>query len=179
MVCNSPWVAMGGVRLLHLRLPAMSCVLSHCCAPPHTHTPTLVRTGTRGTRRAGAVANDTSVAVAKANSLAIMAAFAAADAGGASGGDNVVEVPHGQTFYVFNSTMRNLTDVRMVLDGTLVMSNNQSAWVGTGKHEPKVGALTFFFCDGLTITGAGKVDGQGYEWWWTVLLTHVGECQRV
>ena len=117
----------------------------------------------------GAVANDTSVSTTLANSAAIAATFAAANAGP----DKIVEVPAGQTFYVMNASMDGLTGVEFQINGKLVMNNNETAWPVGAKH---FAAFTFTNCVGLTVSGNGTVDGQGYNWWWKVLLKHIGAC---
>ena len=108
----------------------------------------------------GAVAGVNTEAAAVKNSAAIVSALQAADKAG-KGGDHVVVVPQGSTYYIFNSSVAGLTDVTLEIEGTLILNNNRDVWKAR-TNATHVGALAFDGCANLTITGSGLIDGQGY-----------------
>lgn len=121
----------------------------------------------------GAVANDSSIHQAAINGLAINAAFAAAQYNGTSAnGTRTVLVPASKTFWVLPAgDISGLTDITFQVDGTLsALTTNLSAWPnntdGSAKH-----LVSFSFCSDVTITGSGSIVGNGYDWWWYVILT--------
>jgi hypothetical protein len=125
----------------------------------------------------GAVSGDGSLAAAVANGAALYAALAAANAGANASravlvraGGNYTLVPHADVW--------NLTDVTLLLDGTLTawwggdINKTMAAW----PQSPGGSALTvlaFAWAAGLTITGAGAMHGNGYGWWEAVLTASV------
>ena len=108
----------------------------------------------------GAVAGVNTEAAAVKNSAAIVSALQAADKAG-KGGDHVVVVPQGSTYYIFNSSVAGLTDITLEIEGTLILNNNRDVWKAR-TNATHVGALAFDGCANLTITGSGLIDGQGY-----------------
>ncbi|KNC52979.1 uncharacterized protein AMSG_09154 [Thecamonas trahens ATCC 50062] len=117
----------------------------------------------------GAVEGKASNEAAWSNARAVMATAKAVNEG-VHGSDRVVEVPAGGTFYIFNATMSGLKDVTFVIDGTLVVSNNISAWQDIA-NKPSTGVLEVTDSTNITFTGAGLIDGQGYDFWWWVIIT--------
>lgn len=114
----------------------------------------------------GGIPNDPSDAAAATNSLALQKALAAANT---SGTDRVALVPAGTSYYHFWVKVDYLVGVTLQIDGTLLISNNVSSteWPADGGYA----SLWFEHARGLTLTGSGKVDGQGYDWWWHVFIT--------
>ena len=72
----------------------------------------------------GAVRDINSAEAARANSAALEAAVAAADA---SATDNVALIPQA-TYYIMEANMTGITDVHIQLQGKLVMLQNRTAW---------------------------------------------------
>jgi polygalacturonase len=128
----------------------------------------------------GAVPNSNTNAAALANSQAIMSALYAAN----KSDDREALVPAGLSFYIFNSTLYNLYNVTLRIDGELLLSNNLSAWPNASGFGGCEGALQFEDTNYLRLTGSGLVDGQGYDWWWYVILLgadirpHLVVCYR-
>ena len=114
----------------------------------------------------GAVPNNPSEEAAIANTKAITAALKAANT---STDDRTVLVPSGEAYHYFMVSADHLINVVLQVDGTLIVSNNitSSQWPKDGDYA------SFYFtnCKGLTLTGYGKIDGQGYDWWWHVIIT--------
>lgn len=117
----------------------------------------------------GADADDNSFRAAQANSRAIQRAFLAANRL-PTFADRTVEVPAGSTYYILNSTMSELHDVTLQLDGTLMLFNRLEAWPVDGTRGWY--ALEFTNCSGVTVTGngGGLIDGQGWDFWVATLL---------
>ena len=111
----------------------------------------------------GAVPNDPSNSAAAANSLALQKALVAANT---SVTDRVALVPAGDSFYYFWVKVNYLVNVTLQIDGTILISNNLTA-----TEWPADASLWFEHARGLTLTGTGKIDGQGYDWWWHVIIT--------
>lgn len=116
----------------------------------------------------GAVPNDLSEKAATANSAAMVAALKAANT---TANDRTVLVPPGKSYYYFVVRSDYLQDVTLQVEGVLLASNNisSSQWPSDGTYA----TLWFQYCRGLTLTGSGTIDGQGYDWWWHVIVTDV------
>lgn len=114
----------------------------------------------------GAVPNNPSNAAAATNTLALQKALVAANT---SATDRNTLVPAGASFYYFWLKVDYLVNVTLQIDGTLLVSNNLTAeeWPTSGGFA----SLWFEHARGLTLTGNGKIDGQGYDWWWHVIIT--------
>ena len=116
----------------------------------------------------GAVANNSSNPAASANTLALQKALVAANT---SNTDRVALVPHAHSFYYFWLKIDYLVNVTLQIDGTLLVSNNLSATEWPGTNIGDFASLWFENANGLTLTGTGTIDGQGYDWWWHVIIT--------
>ena len=113
----------------------------------------------------GAVPNNPSDSAAAANTLALQKALVAANA---SATDREVLVPAGGSYYYYWLKVDYLVNVTLRIDGTILVSNNitATAWLVSGDFA----SLWFERARGLTLTGSGKIDGQGYDWWWHVII---------
>ena len=113
----------------------------------------------------GAVPNNPSDSAAAANTLAIQKALVAANT---SATDREVLVPAGGSYYYYWLKVDYLVNVTLQIDGTILVSNNitATAWPVSGDFA----SLWFERARGLTLTGSGKIDGQGYDWWWHVII---------
>ena len=117
----------------------------------------------------GGVPNDASNAAAAANTKALEDTLQQAN-----GSDKMALVPAGKSYYVFNVESSGLRGVRLQIDGALLASDNMSAWPnGSSNNTYTYAALSLYDCHDLTLTGNGVFDGQGYVWWWEVILFHV------
>ena len=114
----------------------------------------------------GAVTNDSSLSATSANTVALQKALVAANS---STTDRVALVPAGASFCYFWLKVDYLVNVTLQIDGTLLVSNNISAteWPVKGDFA----SLWFENARGLTLIGNGMIDGQGYDWWWHVIIT--------
>jgi len=120
------------------------------------------------------VANDASNEAAWANTAAIQKAFQSAnDSYPGSAEDRVVLVPSGSAYYVFNVVVVDIHNVSLVIDGSLVMSNNISAWPTANGGGGSLAALYIGDSNFINIQGAGVFNGLGYDWWWHVVLTTI------
>ncbi|EDQ90299.1 uncharacterized protein MONBRDRAFT_24614 [Monosiga brevicollis MX1] len=115
----------------------------------------------------GAVPNSNNFYVATRNAAALMAA-----AQNASqlplGADRTVYVPPA-TFYMAPSSYTGLHDLTFEIDGELIAPLNMSLWP-TDDHNNSLPIFQFTNCSRLLLTGSGVVDGQGYDWWWLIIL---------
>ena len=131
----------------------------------------------------GAVPNDASNAAATANTKALEETLQRAN-----GSDKVALVPAGKSYYIFNVESSGLRGVTVQIDGSLLASNNMSAWPNSltdrrsrvamaaepqkqRDHDYTYAVLSLYDCHDLTLTGSGVFDGQGYVWWWHVIIT--------
>ncbi len=114
----------------------------------------------------GAVSNDPLEKAAVVNSAAVVSAIKAANS---SGTDRTVLVPTGKSYHYFVIRADYLQNVTVQIEGVLIAVNNVSSshWPSDGTYA----TLWFEHCSGLTLTGSGTVDGQGYDWWWHVIVT--------
>jgi polygalacturonase len=118
----------------------------------------------------GALADENSNSAAAINSHALGKALYAANA---SSTDRVAYVPAGSSFYIFMTNASNLYNVTLRVDGTLIVSNNLTAFPTQHDHSSTLHITDSAF---VTIEGYGTWDGQGYDWWWDVILN--GKDQR-
>ena len=117
----------------------------------------------------GAIAGDTSARACAINSAALGRALAAANMG-VSQDERTVLVPANKEYHVFSTNASGLISVEIKIRGTLILSDNISAWPVVNKiYNPM---LLFKNCTNLIITGQGKngesvgvLEGQGYNWW--------------
>jgi polygalacturonase len=90
-------------------------------------------------------------------------------------GDNTVHIPSGETYTLFPVFASDFSDVDIVVDGTLLMNQDQFNWPllpypghhSSGEnHRDKVqDCLHFENIENVTFTGEGIIDGRGFSWW--------------
>jgi len=111
-------------------------------------------------RTAGAVPNDSNLATAWQNGAILNATFKALTSG------DVLVIPN-KTFHLMGGIQASqLSNVVVVLDGTLVFSDDMASW----PRDAGGGVLECLQLSGLnnvtlTSTGMGTLDGQGATWW--------------
>lgn len=117
----------------------------------------------------GAVDNDTSYNASFVNGKALYDAVLAANA---SGSGSIAYVPANLTFsYLPYAQFENIIGVTLQIDGIL------SAFAGDNLLWPNMtngrtlNIIEFDSSDHVTITGNGRIVGNGYHWWWYVVLT--------
>lgn len=118
----------------------------------------------------GAVAGTTDSESAAANGYALFYALKNASAG------DVVVVPAGLRFDVIPCcTLVNLKGVSLRVDGALAghdcSSSGYDKWPLDGHDFRSI--LKFEDCEGLRVSGAGAIDGQGHHWWWSFALNRL------
>jgi polygalacturonase len=116
----------------------------------------------------GAVPDDSSYRTSLRNGAALTSALIAANLGP----DKTVTISAGKVYTMLPSTpVSDLVGVTIVFDGTIY------AWRGYEDDWPEdanggaLSLVTLLNVEGLTITGSGVMDGQGYRWWWKTILT--------
>lgn len=120
----------------------------------------------------GAIANDTSLKAALNNGIAFYKAILAANS---SSTDRTVVVSAGKNYTIAPAvaTISYLTDLTIQLDGifnALPISLEQNDWPLDAKGNA-ISLITFDNCQRLIFKGTGIVEGNGYFWWWTVIIT--------
>lgn len=135
------------------------------------------------------------------NAVALLAALSAA-AHEASLADRVALVPAGRSYYMFPVAMDSVANLTLQIDGTLVASDNITAWSSDSFSDgaaacallsfslslslvvacrpfdpngPYISLLTFTNTHGVSIVGRGAVNGKGYEWWEKCILNELRE----
>lgn len=123
-------------------------------------------------------------AAARQNSISLQKAFIAANQ--TTSGAREVVIDAGEVFYFMNSTMVGLYNVTWRIGGTLFIYNNISAWPTFNNDGGSFCTFSFNSCNHLRIIGETSakkktspsssppvvhIDGQGYDWWWFVIIT--------
>uniref|UniRef100_A0A0G4GQ61 Pectate lyase superfamily protein domain-containing protein n=1 Tax=Chromera velia CCMP2878 TaxID=1169474 RepID=A0A0G4GQ61_9ALVE len=146
------------LRLL-LLIALLACSFSFCSCEETIFTP----------EDFGGVPNVPSREAAEKNSEAIQKALYAAseaeDKG--DGGLGVVLIPAGHTYDFFRSAAEGIRNVELRVEGLLRVFNDIQNPVWRGGN----GCLEIKDSANLRITGNGTVDGQGFDFWWHVILT--------
>jgi polygalacturonase len=116
----------------------------------------------------GAISNDSSYNASINNGIAFNNAIYAAN----SGFDRVVSIDAGKIYYMLPSdTIYNITNVTIQLDGRLnAWDDDHSKWP-VGKTGGVLSFISFINNTGLILKGNGIVNGNGYKWWWEVILS--------
>jgi hypothetical protein len=119
----------------------------------------------------GAIANDTSFEAAVANGKAWYDAVMHANINST---DRSVVFPAPNVFtYLPFAPVTNISDVTIVIDAVI------NAWPGDMGLWPNTssgGRLNLMEVDRstrVTVTGRGTIEGNGYQWWWFVILTGI------
>lgn len=117
----------------------------------------------------GAVANDSSASAALANARAIESAVRAS-----AGSAGVAVVPAGFVYDVLAVELFNLTDASLLIEGTLSVHQNISAWplLRPGDFKPVI-SITQTTGFALLGTEESLIEGHGLEWWWVRVLNVV------
>lgn len=115
----------------------------------------------------GAIANQDTVDAQIANSLALSKAIQHVN----NSDDCTVVVPN-RKYYFFPVHVQHVNNLNLKILGKVIASKNVRNWPHTtnGKRIDYLAFLKFDYCDNLTISGGGKVDGRGYHWWMLTLL---------
>eukprot|EP00055_Hartaetosiga_balthica_P010754 m.46951 g.46951 ORF g.46951 m.46951 type:complete len:488 (+) comp7300_c0_seq1:158-1621(+) len=116
----------------------------------------------------GAIPNESSNDACWANSIAITKAIYNVSRSYST--TKTVVIPSGYVFTSFPVQVSNVAGVTLVIDGHLLASKNISAWP-LDSNKDCIDFLLFTNITHFTITGSGRVDGQGYDWWWLTIFT--------
>ncbi len=136
----------------------------------------------------GAVAGDASSEAGYTNGKAFNAALAAANSSSSGNGRPTVLVPGGSSFtYIPDATtdMAGLSGISVQIDGDIIafqqpenMTKENAVW----PYDAAQGKYHDFFlwsdCYDVRVTGSGKIDGHGYEWWWASVLKRIDDASR-
>ncbi len=110
---------------------------------------------------------------ATANGEALNAALIAANLSSLPRADRVVLVPSGYTFtYLPSDTLNGLHDLTVQLDGDIEalrqvnLTIPDAQWPFNTELNKFQNVFSWSDAWNLLVTGSGKVDGHGYEWWY-------------
>ena len=119
--------------------------------------------------------NDSSVEAAYLNAYAIERCF---DNAFSNETDRTVEVPAGKTYFIGPVTVKDISNVTFLVQGTIAAIDDVYSWSYDSSFK---NVFDFNNCSDLTFTGKGEIDGQGFVWWWhTILVTiHKGRPHLV
>eukprot|EP01041_Mallomonas_annulata_P010110 gene10110-21063_t len=117
----------------------------------------------------GAIVGDSSSSSANKNSNALYKALQKASA--SSGDNRIVLIPSTQIYYINALYVNNLKSITLKIEGKLIVTNDLTYWPKDSSGY-LISALHFVSCHYLTITGNGIIDGQGWNWWNTVVSTY-------
>jgi polygalacturonase len=122
----------------------------------------------------GGIRDVATPSAAAANGLALFKAISAAASG--ANGSRVATVPKGGNFFfVPYLPIVNISDVVLLLEGTLSAFTEglDDAWPGCRLgHHTCQSVLFFDSCHNITVEGKGLIDGRGYDWWCHVIANH-------
>jgi len=83
----------------------------------------------------------------------------------ADSGDRVILSSGEYMYYIPHAHVEGLHDVSVVLDGSMILHDNISAWPYVDETESYMNAIEIRSSTNVTITGRGVMDGQGMVWW--------------
>jgi polygalacturonase len=117
----------------------------------------------------GARPFDTSYNASIANGLALNRALYAANAGPS----RVVIIDSGKVYSMLpNSTVEHLVNVTLIINGRIdAWDQDENRWPNRDKGQDALPLISFYNVTGLTILGNGLINGNGYLWWWNVIIT--------
>lgn len=121
----------------------------------------------------GAVANDSSYNASYVNGKALFDAVNAAN-GAPHGSNKTALVPAGYVFsFLPYAPFENIHGVTLRIDGVLsAFAGDNLLWPNsTKKNGQALNIIEFDHSDSITMTGTGTIVGNGYHWWWYVILT--------
>lgn len=113
----------------------------------------------------GAIPHSDTIDAQMANSLALQKAIAAAN----SSSDKTVVIPK-RSYYLFSVWTTNVSNLHLMVLGKLIASKSVKHWPRYPNSTSFLEFMMFVYCDNLTISGGGSIDGRGYHWWTLVLL---------
>jgi len=119
----------------------------------------------------GAIPSTNTNEAAETNAVALQKAFYAANSSPTS--DRIVLIPESKEFYIFAAEVFNVHDITIQLDGRLVISNNITAFPQPSQFNHTFAALYIGDSSNIHLTGYGQFDGQGYDWWWSIILLEI------
>ncbi|KAM0827514.1 hypothetical protein ACQ4PT_068139 [Festuca glaucescens] len=87
-------------------------------------------------------------------------------------GEGVVVAAAGHSFLVHTTTFTGPCQgsVTLQIDGTIVAPSDPTTWPANSKRN----WLVFYKADGVSLTGAGLIDGKGQKWWDLPCKPHKG-----
>ncbi len=90
--------------------------------------------------------------------------------------DRTAYVPPGN-FYFSALNVSYLHSVTIEIDGSLIAHSNITEWPmdTNGKHLDEI---KISYSENISLIGKGKIDGQGYLWWWYAISTALPNCDH-
>lgn len=92
-----------------------------------------------------------------------------------TGQQSIIYIPPND-YYVSAIDINNIDYLRFQIDGNLIANDNIDNWP-LDENDNKKNIFTFTNTDNLYMTGNGKIDGQGYRWWWDAILSATGKTE--
>jgi polygalacturonase len=123
----------------------------------------------------GALPGNNTYEAALTNGLALLKAMTAANQG--FNDSRSVLIPAGSDYYMLPSNssalgFANMNDVTLILDGTVwVWTDDIKLWPQVDGRA--INFMLFTNCSNINLIGNGVIEGQGYGWWWYVILTGI------
>jgi polygalacturonase len=118
----------------------------------------------------GAVNDNSTYEAAIMNGKAFMNCLIAANAGR----DRTVLIASGKNYTILPvARIENLVNVTILFDGIFFAWNgNHSLWpdIVDGKEKNAMPLISLYNTQGLVIKGEGIIEGNGYIWWWHVII---------
>jgi Glycosyl hydrolases family 28 len=119
----------------------------------------------------GGVEATNTVRAARQNSNALAAALSAASTG--QHGSRQVCIFASQRFYLMNTSVSDVHNVTLRIDGKLIANDNIEAWPTSADVGHSLAVLYVSDSTKFRVTGNGTFDGQGFRWWTYVVLTGI------
>ena len=76
-------------------------------------------------------------------------------------GNSFVPIVRAGTLLIRKSDFRSNNMYCLQIDGTIVAPSDPTTWPANSKRN----WLVFYKADGVSLTGAGLIDGKGQKWW--------------
>ncbi|OMJ70769.1 hypothetical protein SteCoe_31190 [Stentor coeruleus] len=116
----------------------------------------------------GAISGESAFHVAIKNGEAFNNAVISAN----TGSDRTVVISAGKTYWMLPAgTLYNLNNLVINIDGTIIAWGGEEGEWPTGPNGHVLDLISIQNTNNLTIQGTGLIEGQGYNWWWKVILT--------
>ena len=116
----------------------------------------------------GAISDDSTYEAAIMNGKAFMNCLIAAN----TGNDRTVVIAAGKNYTVLPAArIENLVNVTILFDGIFFAWNGNHSFWPDGIENGAMPLISLYNTQGLVIKGNGIIEGNGYIWWWYVIIS--------